>query len=153
MFRGCFQAVVPRACIPQVLEMVDSAHNGPVRACLLAQRSYYWEGMKADIRRQCEDCRTCKIFAKKPRREALRLTEPPPAIGHTQAVDFATVGEGGSKKKFLVLVDVLSGYSEVFRFLHPPTSTTVIGRLTDFWNATGWPVVFCSRRISSAGYP
>ena len=42
------------------------------------------------------------------------LMEPPPAIGHTQAVDFAVVGDQGNKKKFLVLVDVLSGYSEVF---------------------------------------
>jgi hypothetical protein len=100
--------------------------------------------MKTDIRKQCEDCRTYKIFAKKPKQEALRLMEPPPVIGNTQAVDFATVGEGGSKKKFLVLIDVLSGYSEVFRFLLPPTLTTVIGKLTDFWNATGWPMVFCS---------
>ena len=35
---------------------------------------------------------------------------------------------------------------EVFRFLLPPTSATIISKLTDFWNATGWPVVFCSDR-------
>ena len=137
LFCGGIQAVVSRACIPQVLEVLDSTHNCPDRACLLAQRSYYSEGIKADIRRQCEGFRTCKIFAKKPKQEVLRLTEPPPAIGHTQAVNFAVVGDGGSKKKFLVLVDVLSGYSEVFRFLLPPTSATFISKLTDFWNKTG----------------
>ena len=52
MFRRGLQAVVLRDCVPQVLEMVDSAHNGPDRACLLAQRSYYWEGMKTDIRQR-----------------------------------------------------------------------------------------------------
>ena len=107
-------------------------------------RSYYWDGMKEDIRRQCKDCLTCKVFSKKPKHEALGLTEPPPAIGHTQAVEFAMVGKGDPKKKFLVLVDVLSGYAEVFRFLLSPTLATIISKLTDFWNATGWPVVFCS---------
>ena len=56
----------------------------------------------------------------KPKQEALLLTDPPPSIGHTQALDFASVGQEGTKKKFWVLVDVLSGYSEVFRFLFPP---------------------------------
>ena len=89
-------------------------------------------------------------------------------------MDFVSEGRHGPKKKFLVLVDILSGYSEVFRFLLPPTSATIISKLTDFWNSTGWPVVFCSdgeknldsaefsqfladnnitRRKSSAGYP
>ena len=49
LFQGGIQAVVPKSCIPQVLEVVDSIHDGPDRACLLAQRSYYWEGMKGDI--------------------------------------------------------------------------------------------------------
>ena len=110
----------------------------------------------------------------KPKQEALYLTEPPPFIGHTQVVNFAHAGEKGDKKKFLVLVDILSGYSEVFRFVLPPTSTAIINKLTDFWNLMGWPVVICSdgeknldsaefdgflednkvtRRKSSAGYP
>ena len=37
LFWGGFQAVVPKSCIPQVLEVVDSTHNGLDRACLLAQ--------------------------------------------------------------------------------------------------------------------
>ena len=173
-FRGGQQVVVPKEGIPAVLERIDSVHNGADRACLLAQRSYYWDNMKSDIKEKCEKCRTCKIMSQKPKQEALYLTDPPPFIGHTQAVDFAHVGETNSKKKFLVLVDILSGYSEVFRFLLPPTSKTIIDKLTDFWNSTGWPVVFCSdgeknldsaefndfleanritRRKSSAGYP
>ena len=63
--------------------------------------------------------------------------DPPRLIGHTQAVDFASVGLEGPKKNFLVLVDVLSGYSEVFRFLLPLTSATIIHKLTDFWKSTG----------------
>ena len=59
-------------------------------------------------------------------------------------MDFASVGVKGPKKKFLVLVDVLSGYSEVFRFDLPPTLATINHKLTDFWNSTVWPVVFCS---------
>ena len=107
LFRGGVQAIVPKSCIPQVLEVVDSTHYGPDRACLLAQRSFYWDGMKEDTRKQCKECLTCKVFSKKPKQEALMPTEPPPAIGHTQAVDFAVVGKGDPKKKFLVLVDVL----------------------------------------------
>ena len=40
LFRGGIQAVVPKACILQVLEVVESTHNGLDRACLLAQMSY-----------------------------------------------------------------------------------------------------------------
>ena len=70
-------------------------------------------------------------------------------------MDFASVGRHGPKKKVLVLVDILSGYSEVFRFLLPPTSATIISKLTDFWNSTRWPVVFCSdgeRNLDSADF-
>ena len=77
----------------------------------MAQRSYYWDGLKKDVKQHCEDCVTCKAMSVSPKKEALLFTEPPPAIGHTQAVDFATVGLNGPKKKFLVLVDMLSGYS------------------------------------------
>ena len=51
LFKGGIQAVVPRACIPQIMEVVDSIHNGPDSVCLLAQRSYYWDGMKGDVRK------------------------------------------------------------------------------------------------------
>ena len=78
LFRGGMQAVTPRQCIPQILDMVDLVHNGSDRACLLAQRSYYWDGLKKDVRQHCEDCVTCKAMASKPKKEALLLTEPPP---------------------------------------------------------------------------
>ena len=129
--------MVPKACLLAILEVVDAVHNGADRACLLAQRSYYWDGLKGDVRKYCEDCVTCKIMSAKPKQEALLLTDPPPLIGHTQAMDFASVGLEGPKKKFLVLVDVLSGYSEDFWFLLPPTSAIIIHKLMDFWNSNG----------------
>ena len=66
----------------------------------------------------------------KPKQVSLLLTEPPPSIGHTQVVDFLTVGEKGSKK-FLAFVDMLSGYLEVFWFVLPPMSATIIQKLAD----------------------
>ena len=68
----------------------------------------------------------------KTKQESLLHTDSPPLIGHTQAVDFAFVGWESPKKKFLVLMDVLSGYLEVFRFLLPPTLATIIHKLMDF---------------------
>ena len=76
LFKGGIQAVVLKSCIPQVMEVVDSIHDGPDRVCLLPQRSYYWDSMKGDIQKHCEDCLTCKVFSKKPKQEALALTEP-----------------------------------------------------------------------------
>ena len=61
------QAVVPKACVPAILEMVDVVHNGADRACLLAQRSHYWDRLKGDVRKHCEDCVTCKIMSAKPK--------------------------------------------------------------------------------------
>ena len=74
------QAVVPIQCIPQILDIVDVVHNGSDRACLLAQRSYYWDGLKKDVRQHYENCVTCKAMAPKPKKEALLLTEPPPLL-------------------------------------------------------------------------
>ena len=95
IFKGGIQAAVSMSCIPQILEVVDAVHNGPDRACLLAQRSYYWDGLKSDVRRHCDDCATCKIISNKPKQEALLMRDPPPSIGHTQAMDFATMGLTG----------------------------------------------------------
>ena len=57
------QAVVPRACIPQILEMLDAVHNGADRA----QRSSYWDGLRADVQKHCEDCITSKVMSMKPK--------------------------------------------------------------------------------------
>ena len=37
-----------------------------------------------------------------------------------------------------MLVDDLSGYLEVFRFVLLPTSATIIHKLTDFWKSSAW---------------
>ena len=58
LFQGGMQAVVPRSCIPPIQEMGDVVHNGADMACLLAQRSYYWDGLRTDVRKHCEDCVT-----------------------------------------------------------------------------------------------
>ena len=88
--------------------------------------------------------------------------------------DLASVGPRGNKKKFLILVDALSGFAEAIRFVCPPTSASVISKLSGFWQIHGWPSVFASdgepiltstevdeflarngitRRLSSAGNP
>ena len=91
--------MVPKACIPAVLEIMDSVHNGADRACLQAQRSYYWYGLKSDVSQNFKDCVTLKLMFKKPKQESILLTDPSLSIGHTQAVDFASVGEKEQKKK------------------------------------------------------
>ena len=111
--------VVPKACVPEILEVADAVHNGADRACLLAQRSYYWDGLNEDIRKHCEDCVTCKIMSAEPKQEALLLMDPPPSIGHSQAVDFASVGLEGPKKKFLVLVNLCPGTRRSLDFFFP----------------------------------
>ena len=62
-FKGGIQVVVPKACVPKILEAIDAVHNGADRAYLLAQRSYYWDGLKTDVRKHCDDFVTCKIMS------------------------------------------------------------------------------------------
>ena len=165
---------MPSPAIPAILEKLDSVHNGKARAMYLSARSYWSPSLKADITAHCDACVPCKKFANKPNAEAHRWLTPPPAIGHTMAADFALVGPRGSKKKFLILVDALSGYAEAIRFVCPPNSASVISKLSGFWQIHGWPLIFASdgepiltsvevdkvlekngitRRLSSAGNP
>ena len=107
LFREGVQAVVLKACVLAILDIVEAVHNRWDRVCLFAQRSYYWDGLKCYVKKRCEDCVTCKIISAKPKQELLLLKDPPPSIGHTQELVFVKVGKR-SPKKFLVLVDVLS---------------------------------------------
>ena len=62
LFKGGVQALVPKACVPEILEVVDAVHYRADRACMLAQRRYYWDRLKGDVRKHCKDCVTCKIM-------------------------------------------------------------------------------------------
>ena len=109
LFRNSYQALVQMLAVRPILKKVDSVHNGKARAIYLAHRSYWCATMKQEIAENCTACTTCKIFTNKPKKEAIIYSDPPPSIGHTVAVDFAVVGHRGAKKKFLVLVNSLSG--------------------------------------------
>ena len=49
-----------------------------------------------------------------------------------------------SKTKFLILTDFLSGFSTYFHFKQPPTSRSVIERLTNFFHLNTWPAILAS---------
>merc|ERR1712208_163581 len=72
-------------------------------------------------------------------------TPIPPAVGHTQGMDFAEVSsKTGGKRKFLLLTDYLSGWSTYFEFPTAPSSASVMEKLSKWFHSSTWPSILAS---------
>ena len=62
------QLVVPIGCRQQVLELAHehlwSGHLGVTKTHDRMLKHLFWPGMKADVRRFCNTCRTCQFVGK-----------------------------------------------------------------------------------------
>ena len=136
------QVIPPEASRERILQIVDSVHNGPARASNLAKRSYWWPNMNEDIDFHCEMCEACPRTKDRGKKEVSIATPVPPAVGHTMGADFAEVPtKSGTKTKYLILTDYLSGYSVFFHFLAPPTTLSLSNTLGNWWHLNGWPTI------------
>ena len=139
------RVVVPAAARDKVLETLDTVHNGARRASHLAKRSYWWPDMEEDIDMHCQLCTACKEHRSMPPKEPSIPTPVPPHMGHTFGIDFAEVAyKSGKKTKFLLLSDYLSSWSCFFQFQRPPTSASIVKRLSDWFHLNCWPMVLAT---------
>ncbi|TYK10349.1 Retrotransposable element Tf2 [Cucumis melo var. makuwa] len=118
--------------IPAVLntfhDSVVGGHSGFLRTYKRLTSELYWEGMKSDVKRHCEECLTCqrnKTLALSPA-GLLVPSEVPQQVWSDISMDFV---EGLPKARgfevVLVVVDRLSKYGHFLPLKHPYTAKTV----------------------------
>ncbi|KAL0556065.1 hypothetical protein IC582_004570 [Cucumis melo] len=119
--------------IPAILDTyhnsVVSGHSGFLRTYKRGSNEWYWEGMKVDIKKHCDECLTCqrnKSLALSPARLLVPL-EIPQAIWSDISMDFVDGLPKVSRfEVILVVVDRLSKYGHFLPLKHPYSAKVVI---------------------------
>ncbi|MEL6806086.1 MAG: integrase, partial [Bacteroidota bacterium] len=116
----CDRVVVPTTLRATVLDTLHSAHQGVASMQLRAQAIIFWPGITNDIIRVRERCDECN---KNSPSQASLPSEPAACPNTPFQHIFADFFEFGGRK-YLVIGDRLSGFSEVF---FTPTGTSSSG--------------------------
>ncbi|TYK23171.1 Ty3/gypsy retrotransposon protein [Cucumis melo var. makuwa] len=131
-FKGRLVLSKTSTLIPTIMhtyhDSVFGGHSGFLRTYKRIAGELYWNGMKSDIKKYCEECMICqrnKTSALSPTGLLLPL-EIPDAIWSDISMDFI---EGLPKSHgwevILVVVDRLSKYAHFLTLKHPYTAKTV----------------------------
>jgi hypothetical protein len=105
-----------------------AGHSGFTKTYDRVKRSFFWDGMKQDIRNFVTECEVC------PRNKgetikSLGTLQPlpiPPAIWKDISMDFIIgLPKSRNKSVIMVVVDRLSKYAHFFSLQHPFTASTV----------------------------
>jgi hypothetical protein len=105
-----------------------AGHSGFTKAYDRVKCSFFWDGMKHDIRKFVAECEVCQ------RNKGETIKSPgtlqplpiPPAIWKDISMDFITgLPKSGNKSMIMVVVDRLSKYAHFCALPHPFTASTV----------------------------
>ena len=132
-FPGRWCIVVPKSVRPTLLE---EAHAGHFAGHLSGRkiydrlrRSYYWQGMRSDVRRYCRSCLTCASRKGNGRRVHPPL-QPIPVGGpfYRVGVDILKLPQTTSGNRYVVVfIDYLTKWPEAFAI--PDQRAETIARL------------------------
>jgi hypothetical protein len=105
-----------------------AGHSGFTKTFDRVKRSFFWDGMKHDIRNFVAKCDVCQCN----KGETIKSTgtlQPlliPPAIWKDISMDFITgLSKSGNKSVIMVVVDCLSKYANLCTLQHLFTTSTV----------------------------
>jgi hypothetical protein len=104
-------------------------HSGFTKTYDRVKRSFFWDGMKQDIRNFFIECDVCQCNKGETVKSlgTLKLLPIPPAIWKDISMDFITsLPKSGNKSVIMVVVDHLSKYSHFCDLQHPFTSSMVV---------------------------
>jgi hypothetical protein len=105
-----------------------AGHSGFTKTYDRVKRSFFWDGMKQDIRNFVAECDVCQCN-KGETVKSLGTLQPlpiPPAIWKDISMDFITgLPKSGNKSVIMVVVDRLSKYAHFCALQHPFTTSTV----------------------------
>ncbi|TYK23464.1 putative retroelement pol polyprotein [Cucumis melo var. makuwa] len=132
MYKNRLVILKQSSLIPVILDTFHNSafggHSGFLRTYKRIAAELYWEGMKADIKKHCEECLTCqrsKTLALSPAGLLVPL-EIPQAIWSDISMDFVEgLPKSSGCEVILVVVDRLSKYGHFLPLKHPYTAKLV----------------------------
>ncbi|KAA0039091.1 Transposon Ty3-G Gag-Pol polyprotein [Cucumis melo var. makuwa] len=132
MYKNRLVILKHSSLIPVILDTfhnsVVGGHSGFLRTYKRVAAELYWDGMKADINKHCEECLTCqrsKSLALSPAGLLVPL-EIPQSIWSDISMDFVEgLPKSSGFEVILVVVDRLSKYGHFLSLKHPFTAKLV----------------------------
>ncbi|KAA0050169.1 Ty3/gypsy retrotransposon protein [Cucumis melo var. makuwa] len=132
MYKNRLVIVQQSSLIPVILETFHNSavggHSGFLRTYKRIAAELYWKGMKAEIKKHCEECLTCqrnKTMALSPAGLLVPL-EIPQVIWSEISMDFVEgLPKSSGYEVILVVVDRLSKYGHFLPLKHPFTAKLV----------------------------
>jgi hypothetical protein len=108
-----------------------TGHSGFTKTYDRVKRSFFWDGMKQDVRNFVAECDVCQLkkgeIVKYP--GTLQPLPIPPAIWQDISMDFVVgLPKSGSKSFIMVVVDRLSKYAQ-FCALQHPFKTSIVAQI------------------------
>jgi hypothetical protein len=103
-------------------------HSGFTKTYDRVKCSFFWDGMKPDVRNFMAECDVCQCNKGKTVKYpgTLQPLSIPPAIWQDISMDFITgLPKSGNKSVIMVVFDRLSKYAHLCALQHPFTSSTV----------------------------
>jgi hypothetical protein len=131
-YKGCFylskQSKLKSTVLSELHATPTTRHSEFTKTYDRVKRSFFWDGMKQDIRNFVAECDVCQRnkgeTVKSP--STLQPLPIPPAIWKDISMDFITgLPKSGNKSVIMVVVDRLSKYAHFCALQHPFTSSTV----------------------------
>jgi hypothetical protein len=105
-----------------------AGHSGFTKTYDRVKRSFFWDGMKQDIRKFVAECEVCQRNKGETVKSSgtLQPLPIPPDIWKDISMDFITgLPKSGNKSVIMVVVDRLSKYAHFCALPHPFTASTV----------------------------
>ncbi|KAL0535737.1 hypothetical protein IC582_030078 [Cucumis melo] len=132
MYKNRLVILKQSSLMPVILDTFHNSavggHSGFLRTYKRVAAELYWEGMKADIKKHCEECLICqrsKSLALSPAGLLVPL-EIPQAIWSDISMDFVEgLPKSSGFEVILVVVDRLSKYGHFLPLKHPYTAKSV----------------------------
>ena len=130
------RVVVPRECRKLILQRLHSSHQGIERTLRRARQSVFWPGITSDVKSTVEACEACQLHKPSLPKETLKSDPMPTRVFEEVAADFFEI----KGSHYLVIVDRLSGWPQVYPFSAPPTAKSLIAKLILHFTQVGVPV-------------
>jgi hypothetical protein len=122
------QSKLKSTVLSELHAIPTAGHSGFTKTYDRVKRSFFWDGMKQDIRNFFVECEVCQCN-KGEIVKSLGTLQPlpiPPAIWKDISMDFIIgLPKSGNKSVIMVVVDFLSKYAHFCALQHPFTASTV----------------------------
>ncbi|XP_024873812.1 uncharacterized protein K02A2.6-like [Temnothorax curvispinosus] len=145
--KGCVflgdRIVVPDCYRQMILKELHAGHPGVARMKLLGHSKVYWPGIDNDIERAVKSYEQCAVNSRTPIKCTLRSWPIPRAPWSRIHIDFAGPVNGFY---YLVIVDALTNWPEVFR-MTAATTTKTLECLEEVFSRQG----LCDTLVSNNG--